>query len=73
MKREPNRREKRTCVHQNVQFVLADSQPRLHFESRLEGSFVTTNSTQVRTCRNRHDFIPPRISQDGKQFQIKSF
>lgn len=39
MKWKLNRRVKHTCVHQNVQFVLADSQPRLHFESRLEGSF----------------------------------
>lgn len=30
---------RRTCVQQKVQFVLADSQPGLHFESRLQGSF----------------------------------
>lgn len=63
---------RRTCLHQNVRFVLADGQPGSILRLDYREAFVAANSTQVRTCRNLLDLIPPgklsQSSQDMKQF-----
>lgn len=52
-----------TCMHQNVRFVLADSQLGSILSLDYGEAFVSTNSAQVGTCRNLLDLIPPRKSR----------
>lgn len=68
---------RRTCMYQNVRFVLADSQPGSILRLDYREAFVAANSTQVRARRNVLDLIPPgklsQSSQDMKQFEIRVF
>lgn len=50
-----------TCVHQHERLVLADGQSGSILSLDYKETFVATNSTQVRTCRDLLDLIPPRI------------
>lgn len=50
-------------MHQNVRFVLADSQLGSILSLDYREAFVAANSARVGTCRNLLDLIPPQESR----------
>ena len=70
--KQSRKEDRRVCIKMKSLFWPAAS-PGSILSLDYREAFVATNSTHVRTCRNSLDLIPPRISQDMKQFEIESF